>query len=300
MNKQYYAEDSETVHASAFSGPRLFSWSYSPWLLASQEARIKRKALRKQYQSVTSRIGTIATYLQSDPVRDSLASATLSEVASSIRQGLDAADANTIKPEGERNGESEGEADNLAEHIMGVLNKEYPREIVVVENTLAKNARPQRLVRHWPKLVFVPIAGYIAVSQLYQSRAAIRDFWQTAQDTIKGFVIDWVVEPCIKILETVRHGDQSLALMGKASLSSDLDSLERMVVDFDREVYGYRDQQLADAKLRVREGDLSEVLKAWEQDIKVGHICVPTTLALISENRPQSNRLWSAPSCARF
>ena len=46
----------------------------------------------------------------------------------------------------------------------------------------------------------------------------------TARDTIRGFLVGWVVEPLIKILETVRHGeDGTLAIMGSQSLKSDLD-----------------------------------------------------------------------------
>lgn len=42
-----------------------------------------------------------------------------------------------------------------------------------------------------------------------------------------------------------------------------------MVLDFGRDEYKLSDVQLSELSKRVREGDLTAVLKAWEQDIKV-------------------------------
>jgi nuclear-control-of-ATPase protein 2 len=48
-----------------------------------------------------------------------------------------------------------------------------------------------------------------------------------------------------------------------------MQSLERMVADFARDQYKLDDAQVETVMRRVREGDLTMVLKAWEQDIKV-------------------------------
>lgn len=45
-----------------------------------------------------------------------------------------------------------------------------------------------------------------------------------------------------------------------------------MVLDFGRDEYKLSEAQLAELGTRVREGDLTAVLKAWEQDIKVGSL----------------------------
>jgi len=45
-----------------------------------------------------------------------------------------------------------------------------------------------------------------------------------------------------------------------------------MVLDFGRDEYKLSESQLAELGTRVREGDLTAVLKAWEQDIKVGSL----------------------------
>jgi nuclear-control-of-ATPase protein 2 len=42
-----------------------------------------------------------------------------------------------------------------------------------------------------------------------------------------------------------------------------------MVADFARDQYHLDDAQIEELTKRVREGDLTMVLRAWEQDIKV-------------------------------
>jgi nuclear-control-of-ATPase protein 2 len=81
--------------------------------------------------------------------------------------------------------------------------------------------------------------------------------------------MDWVLDPLTNILKTIQHGDSSLNLMPKESLKSDLDSLERMVVEFGRDEYKMGDEELRLLGEKVRQGDLTSVLKVWEQDIKV-------------------------------
>ena len=59
--------------------------------------------------------------------------------------------------------------------------------------------------------------------------------------------------------------------MSKGSLAGDRDSLERMVVDFARDnpPNGTLDAVSLEAiKARVREGDLTTVLKVYEQELK--------------------------------
>jgi nuclear-control-of-ATPase protein 2 len=81
----------------------------------------------------------------------------------------------------------------------------------------------------------------------------------------------WVVQPVLSILDTIRHGqtENSLAIMGKASLDSDLSSLERMVIDFGRDTQSVSPELLQELGAKVREGDLTLILKEWEKDIKV-------------------------------
>lgn len=55
---------------------------------------------------------------------------------------------------------------------------------------------------------------------------------------------------------------------------ANLQSLERMVAQFGRDHYNLSDDQLAQLTSQVREGDLSSVLKAYEEAIKVTPLCL--------------------------
>lgn len=139
-------------------------------------------------------------------------------------------------------------------------------------------SRPSKLTRAWPWLITVPLGSYILVTQLYNSRMTIYNYYTYAKETAKGFLMDWVIEPTRKIFETLRHGEDGengLNIMSKESLKSDFDSLERMVVQFAKDQAGNRNisqEELIAIGRNVRQGDLSVVLGAYEQDLKVSYL----------------------------
>ncbi|KAI9609472.1 hypothetical protein H4Q26_007428 [Puccinia striiformis f. sp. tritici PST-130] len=56
--------------------------------------------------------------------------------------------------------------------------------------------------------------------------------------------------------------------MTKDSLAPELNSLERMVVEFGRDKLKWKEDDLAKLSESVKEGNLTSVLKVWEQEIK--------------------------------
>ena len=131
-------------------------------------------------------------------------------------------------------------------------------------------APPSALARAWPYLLSAPLVGGIIARTVYNHRASLRLWVQETVSTVRGFLIDWVVEPVRQILETLRGGEEGgIALMGRESLQSDLASLERMVVDFARDEYKLEPEELQVLAQQVRAGDLTPVLRVWEEDIKV-------------------------------
>jgi len=84
-----------------------------------------------------------------------------------------------------------------------------------------------------------------------------------------GF-LEWLdCRPHQDILKTVRTGsDAKLAIVSKDSLTADMDSLERMTLSLSADKLRYNDTQLAELRARIREGDLTPVLKIYEEDIK--------------------------------
>ncbi|CAH7673509.1 nuclear control of ATP synthase 2 [Phakopsora pachyrhizi] len=97
--------------------------------------------------------------------------------------------------------------------------------------------------------------------------------------TINRFFKGWVIRPIEDIIKTLRAGkSSSLAIMSKDrgsqlcshnGLSSELHSLERMAIDFGRENFKWNKDKLSQVAQKVREVNLTIVLKVWEQEIEV-------------------------------
>jgi nuclear-control-of-ATPase protein 2 len=85
-----------------------------------------------------------------------------------------------------------------------------------------------------------------------------------------------VIEPIKKIIGTIRHDkDSEVAIMSKESLRGDRESLERMVVDFaidnSQATTGggpLSEAQISEIRGKVKEGDLTPVLLAYEKDLR--------------------------------
>ncbi|CAH7670210.1 nuclear control of ATP synthase 2 [Phakopsora pachyrhizi] len=87
---------------------------------------------------------------------------------------------------------------------------------------------------------------------------------------INKFFKGWVIRFIEDIIKTLRAGkSSSLAIMSKDSLNSELHSLERMAIDFGREKFKWNKDKLSQVAQKVREGNLTIVLKVWEQEIEV-------------------------------
>lgn len=128
---------------------------------------------------------------------------------------------------------------------------------------------PSRLARLWPTFVLAPLGTIIVIRVVTSSWDTIVEKAKEARETIKGFAINWVYEPCLKLLDTIKTGDEEGVIMSKESLNSDLQSLERMVTEFSAEKYGLRGAELDAVTQKVREGDLTTVLKIYESELKV-------------------------------
>ena len=132
--------------------------------------------------------------------------------------------------------------------------------------------RPPRLVRYWLPMSVALVSSSTILRVLFNRKAEIliwiRDFGATVID----FWSNWVVEPTKKVIGTIRHDEGSeVSIMSKRSLEGDRASLERMVVDFavDSPDGPRLDEgQIADLRFKIKEGDLTPVLKAYEKDLQ--------------------------------
>ncbi|KAM0721213.1 hypothetical protein Q7P37_003500 [Cladosporium fusiforme] len=141
-----------------------------------------------------------------------------------------------------------------------------------------QHGRPSRLVRYWLPLTVGILSSSTILRILVNRKAEIVQWIQDLGTTTIDFWRNWVVEPTRKIIKTIRHDEGSeVSIMSKRSLEGDRDSLERMVVDFaidnpananaDGSSARLTDTEIADLRLRIREGDLTPVLKAYEKDL---------------------------------
>ncbi|KAI8097874.1 ATP synthase regulation protein NCA2-domain-containing protein [Gilbertella persicaria] len=127
---------------------------------------------------------------------------------------------------------------------------------------------PSRLTRYWiPSLISYFAASWTIQYGLERKEDIIHcleELGKTAHD----FVLNWIWEPVRKVYNTIRLKDQRLSLLSKEGLSSDLDSLERMVVGFAKDKLHIPDSEISRIAADVREGDISVLLKEYEKEIK--------------------------------
>lgn len=146
-----------------------------------------------------------------------------------------------------------------------------------VSSSLARiYGRPSRLTRYWPLGVFLLFSSSTIFRFLVAKRAELTEWMQDTYLTVIDFWRNWVISPISEIVSTIRHEDSSqIALMGRRSLQADMDSLERMVIEFAQDNSQYLPVHANDSldameivRRGVREGDLSPVLRAYESDLR--------------------------------
>ncbi|KAL8899974.1 MAG: hypothetical protein Q9192_001306 [Flavoplaca navasiana] len=163
----------------------------------------------------------------------------------------------------------------MVNRLQLILEVHLPNHVASTNQLVKKYGRPSRLVRYWlPATVLLLSSSTllrIAVNRKAQIMTWVRDLGTTTVD----FWYNWVVEPIRKIVGTIRHDkDSEIAIMSKESLEGDRASLERMVVDFARDnpptASGapLNEVEIADVRAKVREGDLTPVLRAYEKDLR--------------------------------
>lgn len=141
-----------------------------------------------------------------------------------------------------------------------------------------EHGRPSRLVRYWLPLTVGILSSSTILRILANRRAEIIQWVEELGATTIDFWRNWVIEPTRRIVKTIRHDEGSeVSIMSKRSLEGDRDSLERMVVDFAIDNPANANStgssapltpsEIADLRVRIREGDLTPVLKAYEKDL---------------------------------
>ncbi|GKZ27880.1 nuclear control of ATPase protein 2, partial [Aspergillus brasiliensis] len=155
-----------------------------------------------------------------------------------------------------------------------ILEELLPGYAKASATTINNSGRPHYLVRFWLPLTLAVFSASTSLDLLRNRRHELLEWIADFGSTTVEFWNNWVVDPLRRLIGTIRHDEKSeIALMSRNSLEADRASLERMVVDFvlDRcgpnmNNYDASDTQIITAK--VREGDLTPVLKAYENDLR--------------------------------
>ncbi|POW14273.1 hypothetical protein PSTT_03043 [Puccinia striiformis] len=212
-----------------------FLSTLSPILLTRQEARLKRKALELVHGELAEKIGCLVNVLHS------------------------------LEDQAQRPAESDSALSGLVSKMIQP-SAQPSRE---AQTSLFLTLPTWFFARNWPWLVSLPVFSYALSSVAYSYRSKILDGVRDAKETLKGFISGWVIRPVEDIIQTLRAGQEgTLAIMTKDSLAPELNSLERMVVEFGRDKLKWKEDDLAKLSESVKEGNLTSVLKVWEQEIK--------------------------------
>lgn len=164
----------------------------------------------------------------------------------------------------------------MARRLLFLLEDRIPDHISATRIVVAENGRPSRFVRYWIPAGLLLISSSTILRVLVNRKADIINWIRDLGVTARDFWFNWVVEPVRKVIGTIRHDSTSeIAIMSRDSLKADRESLERMVVDFavDRPALAGADSalnetQIADIRAKVKEGDVTPVLKAYEHDLR--------------------------------
>lgn len=163
----------------------------------------------------------------------------------------------------------------LADRLQHILKVHMPAHISASRDLNVEYGRPSWLIRYWLPGLALFLSSSTLLRIFVNRRAEIVTWIRDLGSTTVDFWYNWVVEPVQKIIGTIRHDkDSEIAIMSKESLQGDRASLERMVVDFAVDNPGtasgapLTEVEIADVRAKVKEGDLTPVLRAYEKDLK--------------------------------
>ncbi|RSH79789.1 Nuclear control of ATPase protein 2 [Apiotrichum porosum] len=151
--------------------------------------------------------------------------------------------------------------------LLQLIDGSLPRAEGIVKSTLNEFGRPSKFTRLWFPLLFLPPAIYIAANSVVKNKEWLKEQVSNARETVKGFFVQWVWEPLEEIANTMRGGGKGLDVSPE-TVKTDQESLERMVMDLGRDYYHLSGSQLEQLKKQVASGDMSSVLKVYENEMQ--------------------------------
>lgn len=163
----------------------------------------------------------------------------------------------------------------LANRLQGILGESLPTYQAVSVSLAAQHGKPSRFVRYWLPVSIMILSASTTLRFAGRHKAQIQTWISDLGTTVLNFWTNWVLEPSKKVVATIRHDEDSeIAIMSRKSLEGDRASLERMVIDFAMDNpdpatgQTLNKMELTSIRAKVKEGDLTPVLKAYEKDLR--------------------------------
>ncbi|KAI5300565.1 Nuclear control of ATPase protein 2 [Ascosphaera atra] len=158
---------------------------------------------------------------------------------------------------------------DILEVLRDVLLYSLPEGRATFSSLAKAYSRPALLARYWLPGTVLLFSSKSLIQFVSSNRVEITEWIRNLGETLIDFWGNWVVEPIKKLIGTIRHEDVSeIALMSRASLEADQASLERMVIEFASDHDAATSSDVDMLRQRVKEGDLTEVLKSYERDLR--------------------------------
>lgn len=233
----------------------------SPTLLGTQSGHRWKSVMSKNIALMDAVIQSVNTAeLSVDKFDDSVASITQDDQFYSLHEPTGERTASTLKPA------------DVAERLQYLLRDALPTYTSNFNAVVKENGRPSLIIRYWLPATMLLVSSTTILRIFVNRKEEILTWVRELGQTVIDFWTNWVVEPAMRIIGTIRHNEDSeVSIMSKRSLESDRASLERMVVDFavkNPEGPALNETQIADIRAKVREGDLTTVLRSYEKDIQ--------------------------------
>lgn len=165
----------------------------------------------------------------------------------------------------------------LSRRLQQVLQTHVPKHIAASKKLASEYGRPSKLIRYWLPVGMLLLSSTTILRIFVNRKAEIITWFRDLGGTVRDFWFNWIIEPTKKVIATIRHDkDGEVAIMSKESLKGDRESLERMVVDFaidnpsatDSGHGALTEPQISEIRAKVKEGDLTPVLRAYEKDLR--------------------------------
>ncbi|KAI1381743.1 NCA2-domain-containing protein [Hypoxylon crocopeplum] len=164
----------------------------------------------------------------------------------------------------------------VVRRLLDLLGNHLPEHLEATEKLVTENGRPSRLVRYWLPTTALLLSSSTILRIVVNRKQEILDWIRDFGVTVRDFWFNWVVDPVRKVIGTIRHDANSeIAIMSRDSLNADRESLERMVVDFALDkptaaigASSISESQVAEIRAKVREGDVTPILRAYEKDLR--------------------------------